>query len=317
MAGCRSLRSVRERDKTRLAIYQPSKQMPRRDKTNVPSDGRNPGRTLPIRHDLRPLYVLTFVIALLMAVASLTGLLYRSSIYATHDLLSTFLPNDAVSLFVGLPLILVSVFLARRGLLLGLLLWPGSLLFVFYNYVVYALAMPLGAALVVYVVLVALSLYATFLLVRSVDGAAVRRWLVGAIPERATGGLLAALGILLFLQAIDAMATAVAGQTQSTVPQLATHVSDLFITPVWVIGGVLLWRRRALGYVIGLGLLFQASMLFIGLILFLLLQPILVSGTLAVSSVVVVFALGLLCFVPFAFFVRAVLLVAARSPPTE
>jgi len=249
-----------------------------------------------------------------MGAASVAGLLSRSAIYATHDLLSTFLPNDAVSLFVGLPLILVSVFLARRGLLLGLLLWPGSLLFVFYNYIVYALAMPLGAPLVIYIVLVAMSAYTTVFLVRSIDGAAVRSCLVEAIPARVTGGLLAALGILFFLQAIVSIVTAVAGQTQGTVPELATHVSDLIVTPAWVIGGVRLWRRREFGYVIGLGLLFQASMLFIGLTLFLLLQPMLVSGTLAVSSVVVVFVLGLLCFVPFAFFVRAVLLGTSRPP---
>ena len=37
----------------------------------------------------------------------------------------------------------------------------------------------------------------------------------------------------------------------------------------------MLWRRTELGYVAGLGLLFQASMLFIGLIAFLLLRPLL------------------------------------------
>ena len=256
------------------------------------------------------------MIASLVAAASVAGLLCRSDIYATHDLLSTFLPADAVSIFVGLPLILVSVFLARRGSLLGLLLWPGSLLFVFYNYVVYALAMPLGAPLAVYVVLVALSAYTAVLLVRSIDGAAVRSCLIEAVPARAAGGLLAALGILFFLQAVVSIVTAVAaGQSPGTVPQLATHVSDLIVTPAWVIGGVRLWRHREFGYVIGLALLFQASMLFIGLILFLLLQPILVSGTLVASSVIVVFVLGLLCFVPFAFFVRAALSGTTSTRP--
>jgi len=45
--------------------------------------------------------------------------------------------------------------------------------------------------------------------------------------------------------------------------ELALHISDFLITPAWIIGGVLLWRRKEFGYVIGLGLLFQASMLFI------------------------------------------------------
>ena len=54
----------------------------------------------------------------------------------------------------------------------------------------------------------------------------------------------------------------------------------------------------------GLGLLFQASMLFIGLIIFLLLQPILTQAPLALVDIVVVFVMGLICFIPFGLFLR-------------
>jgi hypothetical protein len=62
-----------------------------------------------------------------------------------------------------------------------------------------------------------------------------------------------------------------------------------------------------LGYVTGLGLLFQASLLFIGLIVFLLVQPILTTGAFSLVDIVVVFVMmGLICFVPFALYVRGV-----------
>jgi hypothetical protein len=70
------------------------------------------------------------------------------------------------------------------------------------------------------------------------------------------------------------------------------------------VGGALLWRRQALGYVAGAGLLFQASMLFIGLIVFLLLQPALTGAPFALADVVVIAIFGLVCFVPFALFTR-------------
>jgi hypothetical protein len=54
----------------------------------------------------------------------------------------------------------------------------------------------------------------------------------------------------------------------------------------------------------GLGLLFQASMLFIGLIAFLLVQPILTAAPFVLSDVMVILVLGLIYFVPFARFVR-------------
>ena len=76
------------------------------------------------------------------------------------------------------------------------------------------------------------------------------------------------------------------------------------MSPSWIIGGVLLWRRKALGYVVGLGLLFQASMLFIGLITLFLLQPLISGNRFRPNDVLVVFAMGLICFVPFALFAR-------------
>jgi hypothetical protein len=56
----------------------------------------------------------------------------------------------------------------------------------------------------------------------------------------------------------------------------------------------------------GLGLLFQGSMLFIALIAFLLLQPLLNDVPFVVMDVVVIAVMGLICFIPFALFVRGV-----------
>jgi hypothetical protein len=66
----------------------------------------------------------------------------------------------------------------------------------------------------------------------------------------------------------------------------------------------LLWRKQALGYVAGAGLLFQTSMLFVGLILVLLLQPLLTNAPFALADVLVVLAMGLIAFIPFGLFLR-------------
>ena len=63
----------------------------------------------------------------------------------------------------------------------------------------------------------------------------------------------------------------------------------------------------ALGYVGGTGLLFQASMLFIGLIAVLILQPFFSDAPFLPVDVLVVFLMGLICFIPFALFVRGVI----------
>jgi hypothetical protein len=88
--------------------------------------------------------------------------------------------------------------------------------------------------------------------------------------------------------------------------ELALLVTDFLISPAWVIGGLLLWRRQALGYVSGTGLLFQASMLFIGAIAVLALQPFLVDTPLLLADIIALIVMGAVCFIPFGLFVRGV-----------
>ena len=270
--------------------------------------------SLPIQHSLTLTYAVSLLIAILMAAASVAGIAYRTTIYPTDELLRAFVPNDVVTLFIGLPILLGSMWLARRGQLVGLLCWPGALFFVLYNYMIYLFAMPLNVAFLLHLALVTLSVYAMIGLVASMDGKEVQRWLGGAVPERAAGAILAGLGALFILQVIGALVGALTSQTPIARTELALHASDFLICPAWVIGGLLLWQRKQSGYVIGLGLLFQASMLFIGLIMFLLLQPFLTAAPFALVDVVVVAVMGLISFVPFLLFVRGAMSKGGTSP---
>ena len=99
----------------------------------------------------------------------------------------------------------------------------------------------------------------------------------------------------------------IANQTPLPESELAVWIADSVIAPAWIIGGVMLWRRKGFGYVTGAGLLFQGSMLFVGVIAIVLLRPLLTDAPSAWGDVVVLSAMGLVCFVPFGLFVRAVL----------
>jgi hypothetical protein len=269
---------------------------------------------LPIRCNLTLAYPISLVIAALMGVASVAGLLYQTIIYPTDELLQSFVPNDVVNLVIGVPILLASMWLTRRGKLIGLLFWPGALFYVFYTYIVYVFSMPLNVAFLLHLTLVTLSAYTMIGLVAAIDGKTVQDRLTGAVPERAGGGVLAGLGILFLVRVIGVMVSALISQTPVAATELALHVTDFMITPAWVIGGVLLWRREALGYVAGLGLLFQASMLFIGLMFILILQPFITAAQFVLSDVLVIFVMGMVCFIPFALFVRGA--TSKSNPPS-
>ncbi len=261
---------------------------------------------LPLTHNLKLAYLFSLLIGLLTGIASIAGLLSPDVFYPTPELRQSFLANDVVNLLIALPILLGSMWLARRQKLIGLLFWPGALFYGLYNYTIYLFAIPFNAAFMLYLAIVTLSTYTTIGLMATIDGAKVKEQLVGRVPERLAGGVLSGFGVLFILRTIAVMAGALASQTPLARMELALLLTDFLVSPAWIIGGALLWRRQALGYVSGTGLLFQASMLFVGLIFVLLLQPLLTPAPFDLIDVMVIFVMGLICFVPFALYVRGV-----------
>lgn len=275
----------------------------------------NEDQSLPILGHLTILYASSFLIVVLMAVASVVGLVSSAVVYPSDAFVRAFVPNDVVNLVLGLPIILISMWLTRRRRLAGPLCWVGALFFVLYNYLIYLFALPFQWAFLLHLSLVAMSAYSLVGLLLSIDGNAVRQRLMGVVPEKLGGGVLAGLGLLFFLRILGVLIPALSQGEAVPEAELAVHIADFLITPAWVIVGVLLWRRRVLGYVMGLGMLFQASSLFIALIIFLLIQPLLTAAPFAASDAVVIFIMGLLCFIPMVLFVRGAL--AKRGAPSS
>ena len=262
---------------------------------------------LPIKGNLTSLYAASLVVAVLTAAASVLGLVYRHLFYPTEALVQAFIPNDVVNLFIGLPILLGSLWAAWRGKLLGLLFWPGALFFGFYNSIAYTFALPFNWGFLLQLVLTILNTYTLVALVARIDGSAVKERLEGLVHERLSGGIITGFGLAFLLRVIIVVVNALLSGGILTEIEMAPNVSDAFISPALVIAGIALWKRHPLGYIGGLGLLFQASMLFVGLIAFMVLQPLLTSAPFALVDVVVVAVMGLVCFVPFGLFVRGVM----------
>jgi len=266
---------------------------------------------LPLKRELKSMYALSFLVTALVVVTSLGGLLFQSFFYPTEELRRAFISNDVVNLFIVLPVLLGAMALARRGKLLGLLFWPGALLCVPYNAVAYAVAMPFTWNIVVYLAQIGVSGYTIIRLITAVDGAVVQQRFAGAVPEKFAGGVLVGLSGFFFLRAAAMIVGALTGSQVVARAEMATLIADLIAAPVWIIGGVALWRKQAPGYVVGAGLLFQLSMLFIGLLLFFVLQPFLTGAPFPMEDFIVVLVMGLVCFVPFGLYTRGMIMKEA------
>lgn len=261
---------------------------------------------MPITGNLRQAYLVSWIVVFVTAVASIIGLMYQTAVYPTEELRQTYIINDALNLIIGLPILLGSMWLAWHGRLVGLLLWPGGLLYGLYNYTAYVFGLPLSLNTVIYLAIVLLSAYALIELVRNSDKQVIQARLADAVPVKITGWLLLVFGILFILRAVGLLVDASNNQTMIPAAELGTLLADMILSLFWIAGGILLLRRRPLGYVSGLGLLFAICMLFVGLILFLFLQPVVTGAPFVLMDVIVVAAMGLIFFIPFGLFVRGV-----------
>ena len=261
---------------------------------------------LPVTRGLRWGYFYSLFIAALTVTASIAGLLYPDTIYPTADLQQSYLTNDIFTLILGLPILLISMWLAWRGKLIGLLFWLGALLYGLYNYIAYLFGMPFQGLFFLYLLIVVLSTYTLIGLVAVIDGETVKHRLAGHVPERLGGGVLILLGAAYTILASLMIISNLTGQALLSQSEMSVFVADFFVAPAWVIGGVLLWRREPLGYVGGTGLLFSASMLFVGVIGIVILQAMQSGAPFPMTDVLVLLGMGLICFIPFGFFIRGV-----------
>lgn len=194
----------------------------------------NPPHTFQSRR-LSPAITLSLVIAGLTTGLSLAGLLFPMSMYPTDDLRQSFIANDVVNLVIGLPVLLGTLWLARRGQLPGLLGLPGALFYVTYNAIAYAAAMPLTWPFFIHLGLSILSAVAIFLLISNLDWAMVQARLQGRVAERFGAGVLMGFGVLFFLRSVAEFFDGATGMAD-----FGVLVADGLTTPCWVLGGLYL-----------------------------------------------------------------------------
>jgi hypothetical protein len=268
----------------------------------------SPFNSLPLVRSLRMAYFLSWLISVLMAAVSLGGLLFPTTIYPSDSLQQIYLANDVMNLLIGTPALLACSWLARRGRLIGLLCWPGALLYVLYNYIAYLIGMPVGLVTLPSLVLVLLCAVLIFVVLNSIDGKAVLGQLSGVVPAGASGALLVVFGGAFLIRAAGMLADTRALHTLPLKPEIGVLVADIVLSALWVASGITLLLRRPIGFASGMAALFVGCTLFLGLMLFMLVQPLITEAPFDPVGLLLVFVMGLVCFVPAGLFMRGVLL---------
>jgi hypothetical protein len=199
-------------------------------------------------------YILSAVLAVLMVLQSTLGRVCPGLYRDAQWIRLTWFGNDWLTLAVAVPLLAASLLLSRRGSVRGLLLWLGTLGYGAYNYAYYMLGAALNAFFPLYVAALLVSVATLILALSRIEVARVAERFRPKTPVRLVGGYLVfvASGLSLIWLATWA-AYVFAGRPTPVEPEafkLVAALDTAIMVPALALGGILLWRRNAWGYVV-------------------------------------------------------------------
>jgi len=205
---------------------------------------------------------LSFVSGACAAAASLATLLWSGSFPSPPDsvgfnaALAEARGWSLVTLAIALPLLAFCLLAARRGSRGGHLAWLGTLAYLTYTYLEFAVAPPFSALYLLYVLAFACAIPALVMGVAAVDASALERSLGARWPRRSTAAFGLAVGVLLplaWLKGIVAQTVAGDFGWPSGVAAIGhvVHALDLGLqAPLGIATGVLLLRHKPGGVVL-------------------------------------------------------------------
>jgi hypothetical protein len=230
----------------------------------------------------RTLVSLTWVIALSAAIATAVGLfwqdgtaplyfitargetvqLYGQGLYRYDTVLKAaiFRGTDAVTLILGIPLLLAALVFFRRGSHRGAVLLFSVLAYFLYTYASLAFGAAYNPLFLLYVIIFSTSLFALVLAFSAINRGELRRRMSETMPLRGISLFLLIAGAVLALVWLsDIVGTLVGGKAPPTIQSYTTEVTYVIdlgvVAPAAVLAALLVREGSPTGYVLAAAML--------------------------------------------------------------
>jgi hypothetical protein len=220
-------------------------------------------KSMNSKHPRDPILWSTVAIVLLVALTAVAGIWWPAT-YARETLYTRAgaIASDIVDLFLVVPVLAISGFMAWRGSVAARLVWLGTQGYLFYNFVIYAFGVHFNAMMFVYCATLSLCFYAAIFSVPFIRLDQVARAYAPRAPRKTIAMAFLALSLptVLFDLREDVGALLAGTIPQSVIatnePVNFVHILDLaFLLPALCITAILLFRRKPAGYALAPALL--------------------------------------------------------------
>ena len=245
-----------------------------------------------------------FVIVIAMTILSIIGIFNSSKMYPIEELRNKFIPTDIINVFLILPLIILSIVLTFKGYYIGLIFWIGSLFVICYHYIAYTVANTLSFKFIIFLLILILTIIAIVKLIKNIKIYELKTILQDSLPAKFVSFVLIGLGLIFLLRSISIIYKTYT--LDSSLP--STEIADFAFSIFWIISGILLLLKKGSGYLLSSASIVQATVLFIGLMIYFILQPIIFNNPFALEDFIFIFIMSWICFLPFIIFIRRILI---------
>jgi len=213
---------------------------------------------------------LSWIAGALAAIAAAVGLfvpgIYRDVPFWAQQAQGT----DVATLFGAVPILLVGLWATRAGSLIGRLAAIAGILYLIYNYAIFAFAVEVNPLLAVYIAILSLSVWSFALMLFA--GGTLRTSLPG-LPRRTTAGVLITVALVFALLWMSQIAGAtLTGQTpvdleRTELPTNPVWTLDLaFFLPLCIVAAVGVLRRAEAAGVFALPMLIWLFLTSVGIV---------------------------------------------------
>lgn len=214
---------------------------------------------------IKTITILSILLAISLATVSYFGA-FVSSTYARDSVSmgAQGIGQDLVDLFFVVPLLLLSLYLARKNNRAGILILAGTLFYIMYSFIIYAFGVHFNQMFLLYCSTLGLSLFAFLVLVAGLQNQNVKAWFNDTRLNRIIGIYFIVVAVMFYMLWLKDVVPAI---IHNTVPETVSnynllvnpvHVIDMaFALPGLIITAILLFKKQNLGYLFAaVGLVF-------------------------------------------------------------
>jgi len=223
------------------------------------------------------------------------GLYYNDSI----SLASQARAQDLVTLIVGIPLLIISLLLTIKNSLRGKLLLTGTIGYFLYTYTSYSFLAFYNKFFLLYVLLMSLSFFCFIINFTSPELKNLEKNINQKFPRTFIGTFLIIIGVFLLLLWLGRIVPSI-----NHVPAELEHYTTMviqaldlgFIVPLGILSGILLFKKKILGYLLASVIIVKGTTLLLALVMMIIFM--ILSGVKVNIIEIIVFPIfSILCIV--------------------